>query len=89
MQKIDAALLALEAEIFTDDPVLAENDEFLVKVLSHWSPAERRQNLVALIGHYGKPDIGSHIVQALARLICRDIESEIDRIFGRVNHFRG
>jgi hypothetical protein len=89
MRKLDAALLALEAEVFSDDAALTDNDAFLVRALSEWSPARRQDVLLALIDGYGTPDISAHIVHALARLICRDVEAQIDRIFGRVNHLPG
>ena len=89
MERLDAALLALEAEIFAEDAVLTENDEFLVRALSQWSAAQRRDSLTALVQRYGTPDIGTQIVHALARLICRDIALKLDHVFGRVNHHPG
>jgi hypothetical protein len=86
MSKLDAALLALEAEIFADELGFTDNDEFLVRTLSEWSAVQRRDSLASLIHGYGKPDIGTQIVHALARLICRDVELKLSSIFGRVNH---
>jgi hypothetical protein len=89
MERLDAALLALEAEIFAEDSVLTGNDEFLVRALSQWSVTERKESLSALIQRYGTPDIGTQIVHALARLICRDVALKLDQVFGRVNHHPG
>jgi hypothetical protein len=85
MKSLDAALLALEAEIFAEDPALTENDEFLVRALSQWSAEERRKSFAALIKRYGTPDFGTHVIHALARLICRDVELKLAGVFGRVN----
>jgi hypothetical protein len=86
MQNLEIALLALESEIFADDTAMTDNDDFLVTVLSHWSAAKRRDTISALIGSYGRPDIGSHIVHALARLICRDVALVLDGVVERVKH---
>ena len=49
MEKLDEALLALEAEIFDGEFPMTENDEFLVRALSEWSPTERRSSFASLI----------------------------------------
>jgi hypothetical protein len=86
---LDAALLALEVEIFRDDPLLTESDEFLVRTLSIWSVEKRIETLSALIDGYGNPDFGSHIVHALARVICRDVELQLGILVRQFSRLRG
>jgi hypothetical protein len=88
-QILDAALLALEIEIFRrDDLVLTENDEFLIRALSCWSIEKRKATLSALMTGYGRPDLASHIVHALARLVCRDVEARLRNLVREHSHFR-
>jgi hypothetical protein len=86
---LDAALLALEVEIFRDDPALTEGDEFLVRTLACWSVEKRIETLSALMTGYGRPDLASHIVHALARLVCRDVELQMNSLVREFSHFRG
>jgi hypothetical protein len=85
---LDAALLALEIEIFRDDPVLTENDEFLIRTLSCWSVEEKGKTLSALMPGYGRPDLASHIIHALARLVCRDVQARLSSLVREHSHFR-
>jgi hypothetical protein len=64
--EIDAALLALEVEIFDNDVPLTDNDEFLVRTFSHWSVEKRTCAFSGLMKNYGQPNLGSHVAHALA-----------------------
>ena len=86
---VDIALLALEVEIFRDDPALTDNDEFLVRTLAFWSVEKRIETLSALMTGYGRPDLASPIVHALARLICRDVELQLNSLVREFSHSRG
>ena len=86
---LDAALLALEIEIFRDDSALTENDQFLVRTLSCWSVEKRNETLSALMTGYGRPDLASHIVHALARLVCSDVEVQLNSLVRTFSHSRG
>ncbi len=85
---LDAALLALEVEIFRDDPALTEGDEFLVRTLACWSVEKRIETLSTLMAGYGRPDLASHIVHALARLVCRDIEVQLNSLVREFSQLR-
>ena len=86
---LDVALLALEIEIFRDDLALTGNDEFLVRTLACWSVEKRIETLSALMTGYGRPDLASHIVHALARLVCRDVELQLNSLVREFSHLRG
>jgi hypothetical protein len=86
--ELDVALLALEVEIFRDGSTLTSNDEFLIRTLSCWSVEKRIETISALMTGYGKPDLASHIVHALARLICRDVELRLDILVRQFSHLR-
>ncbi len=85
---LDAALLALEVEIFRDEISLTDNDEFLIRTLSCWSIKKRNETLGALMTGYGRPDLASHIVHALARLVCRDVEARLSSLVREHSHSR-
>ena len=85
---LDAALLALEIEIFRDDQTLTDNDEFLVRAMSCWSVKQRINTLAALMTEYGRPDLASHVVHALARLICRDVAVQLSSLVQEFSHSR-
>jgi hypothetical protein len=85
---LDVALLALEVEIFRDNLPLTDNDEFLIRALSCWSVEQRIRTLSVLMKEYGRPNLGSHIVHALARLACRDVEVRLNSLVREFSHSR-
>lgn len=76
----DAALLALDGKLFGGHQTLTDNDLLLIKVVSRWDQVERRNSLAALIKVYEMRGLGAQVVDALARVICRDVEIRLGYI---------